>query len=137
MNILKVFTKQRQLADIGECAAAKHLKKHGYKILEKNYVAADGEIDIIAENREYTVFAEVKTRTYSPGGTSWESRPAASVNYEKQSKIIRIAKCYLAYNKRNKRVRFDILEVYADRDGKILKINHIENAFRQERRTFQ
>ena len=134
MNILKVFTKQRQLADIGESAAAGFLKKHGYKIIEKNYTADDGEIDIIARNREYTVFAEVKTRTYPPGGTSWESRPAASVNYEKQSKIIRVAKCYLAYNKNKGRVRFDIIEVYADNDGKINKINHIENAFRQERR---
>ena len=137
MNILKVFTKERQLADVGEAAAARYLLRRGYKILEKNYTAADGEIDIIAENRKYTVFAEVKTRTYEPGGTNWESRPAASVNYEKQSKIIRIAKCYLAYNKKDKRVRFDILEVYADKDGKISKINHIENAFRQERRTFQ
>ena len=137
MNILKVLTKQRKIGDIGEAAAAKHLKKNGYKILERNYVAAGAEIDIIAENREYTVFAEVKTRTYAPGGTNKESRPAAAVNYEKQSTIIKVAKCYLAYNKKDKRVRFDILEIYLDKDGKIAKINHIENAFRQERRTFQ
>ena len=137
MNILKILTEKRLLANSGEQAAAKHLKRHGYKILERNYTAIDGEIDVIAENREYTVFVEVKTRTYAPGGTSCESRPAASVGYEKQAKIIRVAKCYLAYNKKDKRVRFDIIEVYADKSGKINKINHIENAFRQERRTFQ
>lgn len=137
MNILKVLTEKRLLANVGERAAAKHLKKRGYKILEKNYTAHGGEVDIIAENREHTVFVEVKTRSYAPGGTSREARPAASVGYEKQEKIIRVAKCYLAYNKKDKRVRFDIIEVYADKNGKINQINHIENAFRQERRTFQ
>lgn len=137
MNILKVFTKERQLADIGEDAAAKYLRRKRFKILERNYVSENGEIDIIAENRDYVVFAEVKTRTYAPGGTSWESRPAASVTPQKQAVIIKVAKRYLAYNKKDKRVRFDILEVYANKTGVIESITHIENAFRQERRNFQ
>ena len=56
MNILKVLTERRKIGNIGERAAARYLKRKGYKILKRNYVPLDHEIDIIAENREYTAF---------------------------------------------------------------------------------
>ena len=96
MNILKVFTKQRELGDVGEAAARKYLKRKRYKILEKNYVAQNNEVDIIAESRDHIVFVEVKTRTYKKGvGTPRESRPALAVTDEKKAAIIKVAKCYL------------------------------------------
>ena len=139
MNILKVFTRARKVGNVGEAEAARLLRKKKYKILERNYVALGNEIDIIAENRDYTVFVEVKTRSYDVGGNKWEVRPAASVTYEKQTAIIKVAKCYLSYNKHTKnkkQVRFDIIEVYTDKDMKVKNTVHIENAFRQERRYF-
>ena len=63
MKILEILTEKRQIGTIGEDAAAKHLKKNKYRILRKNYVALDYEIDIIAENKDFLVFVEVKTRT--------------------------------------------------------------------------
>ena len=51
MNIFKAKTKRRTLGDIGEKAACKYLKTRGYKILRRNFIAEDGEIDIIAESR--------------------------------------------------------------------------------------
>ena len=137
MNILKVFTRARKIANVGERAAAKHLRRKKYKILEKNYVAKNNEVDIIAQNRDFLVFIEVKTRSYGEGGTAFESRPAAAVTPKKQDAMIKVAKCYIAYNRPNKRIRFDIIEVYINKDGGIERINHIENAFRQERRNFQ
>lgn len=140
MNILKVFTRARTVGNVGEAEAARLLRRKKYKILERNYVALGNEIDIIAENRDYMVFVEVKTRSYDPGGTKWEIRPAASVTPEKQAAIIKVAKCYLAYNryinKKKKQIRFDIIEVYTDKDMKIKHTVHIESAFRQERRYF-
>ncbi len=53
MNILKIFTEKRIIGNIGEDAVVKYLKKNHYKILERNYVMGDHEIDIIAENDEY------------------------------------------------------------------------------------
>lgn len=47
---------------MGEDAAARYLKKKGYKITARNYRTPHGELDIIAENKEYIVFVEVKTR---------------------------------------------------------------------------
>ena len=52
-------TEKRKRGDIGEKAAAKHLKKQRYRILERNYVCGHHEIDLIAENREFLVFVEV------------------------------------------------------------------------------
>ena len=46
----------------GEAFVEKLLKRKGFRILEKNYHSRFGEIDIIAENRQYIVFVEVKTR---------------------------------------------------------------------------
>ena len=46
----------------GEEYAAKWLEEHGYHILEQNYHSRFGEIDIIAEDSQYIVFVEVKTR---------------------------------------------------------------------------
>lgn len=46
----------------GEDLACQYLQNQGYKILERNYRIRGGEIDIIAKDREYMVFVEVKTR---------------------------------------------------------------------------
>ena len=47
---------------IGEDYAAQFLTKKGYRVVARNYRSRFGEIDLIAENKEYIVFAEVKTR---------------------------------------------------------------------------
>ena len=131
MNILKVLTERRVTGNFGEGEAAKLLKKKGYKILAKNHVEGDGEIDIIAADSEFTVFVEVKTRKYGVDNPV-KPRAAASVTPEKQRRIIKAAKTYLAYNPTDKKVRFDVIEVYYDTEGAkrcVREINHLESAF--------
>ena len=131
MNILKVLTERRMTGNFGEGEAARLLKKKGYKILAKNHVEGDGEIDIIAADSEFTVFVEVKTRRYGVDNPV-EPRAAASVTPEKQRRIIKVAKTYLAYNPTDKKVRFDVIEVYYDTEGakrRVREINHLEGAF--------
>ena len=131
MNILKVLTEKRRIGDLGEDAAARLLKKKGYKILARNLVVGDAEIDIIACDREFTVFIEVKTRKYSEERVG-ESRPASAVTAEKQRRIIKAARGYLAYNPSPRRVRFDVIEVYyEERDGKLRvhSTEHLEGTF--------
>ena len=117
--------------NFGEGEAAKLLKKKGYKILAKNHVEGDGEIDIIAADSEFTVFVEVKTRKYGVDNTV-EPRAASSVTPEKQRRIIKAAKTYLAYNPTDKKVRFDVIEVYYGTEGakrRVREINHLEGSF--------
>ena len=119
---------------LGEDQAARYLKKNKFKIIERNLHVSHNEIDIIAISKKQRViaFVEVKARTvdknlYSPFGT-----PASAVNKEKQRRTVEAARGYLKCNKKyvDFQPRFDVLEVYLDReDMKVLKINHIENAF--------
>lgn len=134
MKILDVKTEERIIGDIGEGFAVRFLKKNRYKILEKNYVQSDTEIDIIAENREYIVFVEVKARTAGKENPC-EPRPASSVTPDKQKKIINCAKYYLATYPKNKKVRFDVIEVLLEEyytpytKRKLKTLNHLEAAF--------
>ena len=125
MKILKVKTEKRRTGDKGEAIACRHLRKKGYKILEKNYVAEGNEIDIIAKKGELVAFVEVKTRSYKEGEIL---TPSSAVTPEKQRKIIKTAKYYAAFNARNSLLRLDVIEVILD-GGRAKEINHIENAF--------
>ena len=128
MNILKILTPARIKGNIGEKAAARYLKKNKYKILSRNYVAKNKEIDIIAENKDTVVFVEVKTRTENVS-VKGEPRPASAVTPDKQRDIITAAKYYIAAQKINKRIRFDVIEVFLDENKKAVRIRHLENTF--------
>ena len=112
---------------IGEKLAAEYLRSQGYKILARNVRSAHGEIDIIAENREYLVFAEVKTRADNPEHFANYGRPAEAVNKQKQRHIIYTAEVFLQKHPIEKTVRFDVIEVLL---GAKIRFNHIEDAFR-------
>ncbi len=129
MNILKVNTAKRIVGNIGEDGVCRYLKKQGYRILERNYISAGNEIDIIAENKEYICFTEVKTRTERKENPI-ELRPAAAVNRKKREAIIKASRLFATSNKeKNKKFRFDVAEVFLDEDKKIKRINYMESAF--------
>lgn len=107
----------------GEQSAVEYLSKLGYTIITTNYRVKTGEIDIIAKDKDYLVFIEVKTRRSTIYGF-----PAEAVNYKKQQKIINTALCFLNYRGlSNTACRFDILEIYLEKDT--VRYNHIINAF--------
>ncbi len=128
MNIPKILTEKRKIGNIGERAAAKLLRKKGYKIIKRNYASLGHEIDIIAEDKTTTVFVEVKTRTAGHESLS-EPRPASAVTPEKQRGIIATAKYFLGTHQNAGHVRFDIIEVYLDNNKKVQKQLHLESAF--------
>ncbi|MBP8640526.1 MAG: YraN family protein [Oscillospiraceae bacterium] len=110
----------------GEQSAAEYLKKKHYRIIGLNYSCRFGEIDIIAENKKYVVFVEVKLRKSDEFAEAKEF-----VTFSKQEKIIKTASLWLSQNETELQPRFDVIEIYAP-DGtasKSIKINHIENAF--------
>ena len=111
---------RHEIGKIGENIATKYLEKLGYIIIERNFVANQGEIDIIARNEKELVFIEVKTRTNMQFG-----RPADAVNETKRKHLISTVRYYL-YNKHleNEFVRIDVIEVYIFKNK--FKINHIK-----------
>lgn len=114
------------LGKYGETIAARYLRFHGYDILSANYQTRFGEIDLIAEDRKYVTFVEVKTRT-----KGMISAPADAVDLAKRERIIATAQFFLQNYKIKRQPRFDIIEVYFDGE-RPEKLNFIENAFDAE-----
>lgn len=110
----------------GEDFAVKYLKKNKYTILNRNYRSKFGEIDIIAHNKTYIIFVEVKTRKYNS-----MTRPVESVTFAKQQRILKTAYCYMQSTNLNLQPRFDICEIFCC-ENKPVKINYIDNAFGQK-----
>ena len=132
MNILKVLTGRRITGNIGEDAAVRHLRRNRYKILKRNFVAEGHEIDIIAKDSRHIVFVEVKCRT-EDSLSPFEPRPAAAVDREKMRSIIKCARAYMMGDTGGLRMRFDVIEVIVDRDGKVKRLCHLEAAFTADR----
>lgn len=106
----------------GEEIASNYLEKQGYKILERNFSCNQGEIDIIAKDKEEIVFIEVKTRTNKKYGEG-----AEAVNINKQKHLLRAIKYYIYIKKyENNFIRIDVIEIYIK--NKEVKINHIKQA---------
>lgn len=115
-----------QFGRAGERLVAEYLKKQGYFIVAYNYKSAHGEIDIIAENENFVLFVEVKTRHKDSGYF-----PREAVNIQKQKHIIYTAKNYIMRSKTPLKVRFDIAEILTDESGSMrgAELNYFENAF--------
>jgi len=119
-KVLFFNVNRKKIGADGEKATAVFLKKHGYKILEKNYRTSFGEADLIVEKDGVLVFVEVKTRSSEAYGT-----PGEAVGRDKRERYVRIAEYYLSCHEKYSGyfVRFDVSEVLSG------KINYIENAF--------
>ena len=103
---------------LGEIRAEQFLTDKGYAILARNYVSPGSEIDLIAQNGNVIVFAEVKLRT----GRAASGREA--VTAAKQRRICRGALHYMMKNGlMNRQARFDVIEIQGER------VTHIESAF--------
>ena len=104
--------------------ASEHLERQDYLILERNYRCRYGEIDIIACNKEYLVFCEVKTRS-----EQHKLHPSLSVTISKVKRIREMAGMYLMKNENEKRQpRFDVISIVLNEKQEGL-IEHLENAF--------
>ena len=92
----------------GEALAAEYLQKKRYKIVATNYRTRFGEIDLIAENRRYLVFVEVKLRKSDAFANAFEY-----VDKRKQERLRTTAEIYLSQNETTLQPRFDVVEIYA------------------------
>ena len=110
----------------GEARAAAYLRSHGYAIVASNYRSRFGEIDLIAQNRAYLVFVEVKVRKNAHFGTAGEA-----VGTKKQERLRTTALLWLQAHPTKLQPRFDVIEIYAP-DGPATvrpELHHLEDAF--------
>jgi putative endonuclease len=115
----------RRLGEMGERLAADHLESRGYRIRERNFRRREGEIDIIAEKDGCVAFVEVKTRRGAAMGEA-----AESVTPEKGARLLLLAEVYAQLHADlPPDRRIDVVAVDLSPGGRLLRIQHIENAF--------
>lgn len=113
---------KQQTGKIGEDIAAEYLKKQGYTIMERNFRCKQGEIDMIAIDKEEIVFVEVKTRHNSNYGLASEA-----VNQQKKKHLMKTIQYYLYQrNLEDSFIRIDVMEIYIKNNKAY--INHIKQA---------
>ena len=120
----RLFPK-KTLGQRGEAAAARYLKRRGYKILARGDRLGPGELDLVMLDGDTIVFVEVKTRQSREAG-----HPAEAVDQQKQRRLTRLAVTFL---KRHRLLecpaRFDIVAITWPAGKWFPTIEHIRNAF--------
>lgn len=116
------------IGQAGEERAAEYLRRNGYKILDRNFRTPFGELDIVAEEKDSTIFVEVKTRLTDSLGP-----PYLSVTRKKKLHIIKNALFYLKrFGLINSYWRIDVISVRLNNNYEGVDIEHIENAVLEE-----
>ena len=110
----------------GEALAAEYLRKKRYKIVAAGFRSRFGEIDLIAQDKKFLVFVEVKLRKSGDFARAMEY-----VDRRKQDKIRVTASLYLSEHPTDLQPRFDVIEIYAPEGTATVRpeINHMEDAF--------
>ena len=115
---------REEVGKLGEKLAQKFLKKRGYRIRETNFHWRRGEIDIVAQQKDYLVFVEVRTKSSLDFGT-----PEESITQSKKEKLIALALAYInAHQNLPLLWRIDVVAVEVDQKGKARRIELIQNA---------
>ncbi len=97
----------------GEQAAVNYLEGRGFRILDRNWRCAEGEIDIVAVDRHTFVVCEVKTRSGTRYGT-----PLEAVGRAKRARLRRLAVRWLtAHGVRFDQMRIDVVGVLYEGTG--------------------
>ncbi len=107
----------------GENLAANFLEKKGYEIITRNFLIRGGEIDIVARDKDFLVFVEVKARYSHKYGL-----PEESITYGKLKALQRTALFYIQkIGWGNKPYRFDLVTIDYTEDKENPKVELITN----------
>jgi putative endonuclease len=123
---------RRSLGERGERIAAEHLVRAGYTIVATNFRTRFGELDIVAANERFLVFCEVKTRI--AGTRRGPAGPLDAIGPRKRAQVRAMAREWLASDSaagrpRRPELRFDAIGVLVSRGGRLVALDHVEDAF--------
>jgi putative endonuclease len=122
-NLFGSRTPGDALGQRGENVAARFLRNHGFKIIQRNFSCEVGELDIVAKQGKTLVFVEVKTRTDD------DPTPETQVDATKRNQITKAARYYLTrYGVPQPPARFDVVAIVWP-EGRPPQIRHTPNAF--------
>lgn len=120
----QILTPSAALGKRGEDLAHRYLRNAGMLVMVRNYRAAGGEaeVDIVARDKDITVFVEVKTRTTEEFGA-----PDRAIDEQKRRHVVAAARSYatragIPWS----RVRFDVISIVMTAPP---SITHHQDAF--------
>ncbi len=120
-------TPKQKIGAIGEDCACAYLKKHGFKILERNYLKKWGEIDIVAEKNKEIHFFEVKSVTHETFRLHTHNtyRPEDNMHYGKIHRLKKTIISYLLEKNVSDETKWtcNLVTVYIDMDKRISKVS--------------
>lgn len=122
--------RRRNTGQRAEDICAARLGELGWKILARNWRIKPGELDLIGLAGPVLVIVEVKS--HHEGSRTGPAAPVLAVGPHKQRRIRRLASAWIAARGRSvpfRDVRFDVVGVTFDREGRVVGYDHIENAF--------
>jgi putative endonuclease len=115
--------KRKETGLLGEQLAKSFLQRKGYRIMETNCRCGRDEIDIVARQKDYLVFIEVRTKSNAEYGS-----PEESLTFNKMRHMERAAIQYLqSHNIVSDLWRVDLVAVELDASSKPLRIELVEN----------
>lgn len=127
---------RRSLGQLGERLAAEHLEARGLEVIDRNFRTRLGEIDLVACDKRFLVFCEVKTRLLRGGSAPG---PLASVGPRKRRQVRTMARAWLTATSRDgptprdgpspPEIRFDAIGIVVDPSGRVVQLEHVEGAF--------
>ena len=104
---------KNNLGRCGEQAAVEYLERAGLRILDRNWRCSEGEIDIVAAERQVLVICEVKTRSSTKYGSPFEA-----ITRSKRARLRRLAVRWLvAHGVLFDEVRIDVIGLVRDESG--------------------
>lgn len=126
-----------KVGKFGEDVACLFLKKHGYKIIDRNYLRKWGELDIVAKKARKLCFVEVKTVSCemsdvvthgTPADSNSGYRPEDNMHLSKIKKFTRVIQTYLQ-EKGIEKVEWSaaLIAIRVDVTKKVAKVRFIEN----------
>jgi putative endonuclease len=123
--------RRRKHGELGERIAAEHLTRRGYSIVARNFRTRYGELDLIAADDRALVFCEVKTRV--AGSRGGPDGPLDAIGPRKRDRLRKMATQWLAEvstpRPRRQELRFDAIGVMLSPAGRLLSLEHLEDAF--------
>jgi putative endonuclease len=117
---------RRALGEIGEQLAAAHFERLGYEVVARNHRTRHGELDLVVADARTLVFCEVKTRRLG-SGDPWDALHAAKRTQVRDMAIAFLAS--VADRPRREQLRFDAVGVVIDAQGRLVRLDHLEDAF--------
>ncbi|MCR2801070.1 MULTISPECIES: YraN family protein [unclassified Microbacterium] len=108
----------------GEQRAARYLEQAGWRVLDRNWRCAQGEVDIVATCADSLVVVEVKTRRSDAFG-----HPLEAVDERKRRRLWQLAFAWLAAHPdlvQGRRLRLDVIAITGD-DPATAPLEHVQD----------